>query len=120
MLERVLAPSLVSQLGSPSPLRSLVGDREDRVRQPPPERLVVAELLEQLMYMEREERSGQTTILRRPGFANGRVNVGRSMSVTRSSPSTLSSCSNAVITRRSALSCSIRAFCLSEFCLAFW
>ena len=37
MLEWVLAPSLVSQLGSPSPLRGLVGDREDRVRQPPPE-----------------------------------------------------------------------------------
>ena len=48
MLERVLAPSLVSQFGSSSPLRGLVGDREDRVRQPPPERLVVAELLEQL------------------------------------------------------------------------
>ena len=39
---------------------------------------------ETLMYMEREEDLGQTTILRRPGFANGRVNVGRSMSVTRS------------------------------------
>ena len=51
MLERVLMPSLFSQLGSPSPpipLCGLVGDREDRVRQPPPERLVVAELLEQL------------------------------------------------------------------------
>jgi hypothetical protein len=32
----------------------------------------------------------------------------------------VSSFSTAVITRASALSCSIRAFCLSEFCLAFW
>ena len=47
---------------------------------------------ETLMYMEREEDLGQTTILRRPGFANGRVNVGRSMSVTRSSLSSTLDC----------------------------
>lgn len=34
--------------------------------------------------------------------------------------SSVSSLSRAVITRPSALSCSIRAFCLSEFALAFW
>ena len=56
MLERVRAPSLVSQLGSPSPLRGLVGDREDRIRQPPPERLVVAELLEQLRVVLQQRR----------------------------------------------------------------
>ena len=46
-----------------------------------------------------------------------RLNESLSMNCLNSSVSSLSS---AVITRASALSCSTRAFCLSEFCLAFW
>ena len=35
-------------MSPPPPLRGLVGEREDGVRETPPERLVVAELLEEL------------------------------------------------------------------------
>ena len=47
---------------------------------------------ETLMYMEREERSGPDYHPTSSGFANGRVNVGRSMSVTRSSLSSTLDC----------------------------
>jgi hypothetical protein len=46
-----------------------------------------------------------------------RLNDSLSMNCLNSSVSSLST---AVMTRASALSCSIRAFCLSEFCRAFW
>src|SRR5262249_35768040 len=48
---------------------------------------------------------------------NHRLKLSLSMNCLNSS---VSSFSTAVITRARALSCSIRAFCLSEFCLAFW
>ena len=55
-------------------------------------------------------------VIRNTVSVSQRLNDSLSMNCLKSSVSSLST---AVMTRLSALSCSIRAFCLSEFCFAF-